>query len=127
MSTVTIANLVNSIPALKSLNEMPLRPVVAMRVVKTTRWVESELADYDAARVKLAGECSVLGEDGKPKVENNAYVLSDPAKFQAGMAALLGEPCELPPSVKLIPISHFDAPLTPALLTALDWLIVEAD
>ena len=122
---VNISQLVSSLPAFKELNAMPLRPVVALRVVKAIKFAEKHLADYEAARTKLAGECSVVGEDGKPKVENNAYVLSDPAKFQAGMAALLAEDYELPPSVKQIDAGHLDAPLPPRIVGALDWLIVE--
>ena len=103
---VNISQLVSSLPAFKELNAMPLRPVVALRVVKAIKFAEKHLADYEAARTKLAGECSVVGADGKPKVENNAYVRSDPAKFQAGMAALLAEDYELPPSVKQIDAGH---------------------
>lgn len=104
---------------------MPLRPVVALRVGKAIKFTEKHLADYEIARMKLVNECAANGEDGKPRVENSAYVLSDPAKFQAGMAALLAEDYALPPSVKQIDVENFDAPLPPRIVGPLEWLIIE--
>ena len=125
MSTVTIAQLASSQLAFKELYALPLRPIVSLRVGKAIKFAEKHLADYEAARMKLVEQFAEKGGDGKLKVENNAYVLSDKEKFAEGMAALLAEDYELPPSVKQIDVEHFDAPLPPRVCGPLDWLIIE--
>lgn len=124
---VTIAQLAASQLTFKELNALPLRPVVALRVAKAIKFTEKHLADYETARMKLVTECAEKDADGKPKVEANTYIIADKVKFAEGMAALLAEDYELPPSVKTIPVDHFDEPLPPRIVGPLDWLIIEPE
>jgi hypothetical protein len=101
---------------------------VALRLAKAIKFTDKHISDFEAARLRLAADCSEMGEDGKPKQADGNFMLSDVGreKFNAGFKELLAEEYELPPSVKRIPIDHFDQPITPMTLSLIDWLIEEA-
>lgn len=124
----TLKDIVESTLALNELAGMSLRPVVAFRMAKALKFVKGEVADFDSARNKLLDQYGKKGEDGKLEIVEGQVQLGDNVEaFNAAFKTILDEEVALPPSVKLTKISEFDAPLKPALLLPLFWLIDDSE
>ena len=128
LSAVTLKDIVESTLALNELAGMPLRPVVAFRIAKTIKFVQGEVADFDAARIKMHDQFGSKDETGKLLIVDDRIVMGDKtAAFEIAYKALLDDSIELPPSVKKVKISEFDSPLKPAMLISLFWLIDDSE
>lgn len=124
----TLKDIIESTLALNELAGMPLRPVVAFRVAKAVKFVRGEVADFDDAKNKLFDQFGTKDAEGKLTVVEGQVQLGDNVEaFNAAFKTILDEEVALPPSVKLTKISEFDAPIKPAILLQLFWLIDDSD
>jgi len=88
---VTTGEALRALKAVSQLAEMKMPFGPAMAVRKMVRELGQVSEDAEAERQKLIVSHAVIGEDGKPKVEGNRYVLPDPLAFERAYADLMAD------------------------------------
>lgn len=125
MITITVKDLLNIIPILRTLADKPFKGAVAFNLARLMREIDQEVASFEAARVKLVEKYGKRDEINNFIFDSAGNVLLKEDKVEEcneEMLELLNTSIKI--NVNKIPAEAFlDIEITPSQIIVLDTLI----
>lgn len=121
--TLPIGSIINSVPAMQELAQLPLPARTAFKVQRVMGKMDAELATIEKSRKALIEKFAEKAADGQPIVENNRYKILDPTAFNEEMQALLSTTIDI--DVTKLRIEDIIGNVKPATLATVAWLFEE--
>lgn len=120
-----LLDLINSKNTIDKLANEDMRAVVAYRIAKDIKIINSELVAFEDARKKLINKYAKKDEKGEPLVEDNNYLLDDESSFKSEYMELVNSEGEIEGLAKIKIEDLENVKLTPLEMTQIEFLIDE--
>lgn len=125
MITITVNNLLNTVPVLRELVNKPFKGSVAFKLARLVRELDKENSLFEEARANLAQKYCDRDENGEPIILENGLIKLQEDKIDEcneELSNLLSSQLEI--VAEKIPISAFDdIELTPSQMIVIEDLI----